>query len=241
VSPGNAARAAEYPLRHQLGHSLVMTALQTVRFIGEWMASGPLLVASALWLIHADRITTLVAPSRARVYLPLCVIGLLLVVPISAFPAYWATGILGQHRTMNTAYFAFLLLWFLALGLWSALGSRSMPAVQTAVRGLRVPLVALLLASLALTHNSYGVGADLVAGRFAAFDREMLERESTLRGCREARGANCAIEAVRTIPASFFVLDISRDARDWVNVAYARYFGLAAVRLNAGRFPEPAR
>ena len=32
------------------------------------------------------------------------------------------------------------------------------------------------------------------------------------------------------IPASFFVLDISADSRDWVNVAYARYFGLARVR-----------
>jgi hypothetical protein len=89
----------------------------------------------------------------------------------------------------------------------------------------------LLLVSLAFTHNSYTLASDLVSGRLIAFDREMLERESTLRECRIAGDTICDIEPIRTIPASFFVLDASRDARYWVNNAYARYFGLTQVRL----------
>jgi hypothetical protein len=218
-----------------------MTSLQTIRFLGDWLSSGPLLVASALWVASADRARSLVDQKHVRMYLAGCLAGLLLVVPMSAFPAYWATGILGQHRTMNTAYFAFLLLWFAGIGLWSASGSRYAAAVRTLGRELRVPLVVLLLASLALTHNSYALGSDFVSGRFAAFDREMLERERALRDCRDTSRTTCDIAAIRAIPASFFVLDIAPAARDWVNVAYARYFGLSEVRLRPDDFSSHVR
>ena len=55
----------------------------------------------------------------------------------------------------------------------------------------------------------------------------MLERERALRDCRDTSRTTCDIAAIRAIPASFFVLDIAPAARDWVNVAYARYFGLS--------------
>jgi hypothetical protein len=230
-APGNVARLAEYPLRHQLRQSLVMTALQTIRFLSAWIASAPLLAASALWLSHAHRLAALVTRSRARVYLPLCLGGLFLVVPLAAFPAYWATGILGQHRTMNTAYFAFLVLWFAGLALWSVSGSRNADAVQIFAFKFRMPLAWLFLMSVVLTHNSYAVASDLVTGRFAAFDHEMHARDRALRECRAAGArATCEVEPIHTVPASFFMLDIAADSSNWVNVAYARYFGLARVR-----------
>ena len=91
----------------------------------------------------------------------------------------------------------------------------------------------MLIAALALTRNSYALGVDFVDGRFAAFHREMAARERTLGECRDQARTSCEIEAIRTKPASFFVLDISADPNDWVNVAYARYFGLTEVRLSA--------
>jgi Family of unknown function (DUF6056) len=230
-SPGNAARAAEFPLRYQVGRSLTLTALQTVRFLATWVSSGPLLIASILWLSQADRLAPVLARDRGRLRLVLCVLGLLLVVPLSAFPAYWATGMLGQHRTMNTAYFAFLILWFTALGLWSASDSVRAGAVRAVAVTFRVPLVLALLVSLALTQNSYAVGADLMSGRFTRFDQAMRQRNLALRHCRDAGRTACEIDPIDAVPASFFVLDISADPRDWVNVAYARYFGLAQVRM----------
>jgi hypothetical protein len=240
-SPGNAARAAEFPLRHQLGRSLMLTALQTVRFLAAWVSSGPLLVASVLWLSQAGRLGPAPELRQRRLHLMLCVAGILLVVPLSTFPAYWATGMLGQHRTMNTAYFAFLILWFIALGLWSAADSARAGAVRAAAVTLRTPLTLVLLMSLALTQNSYAVGADLMSGRFSRFDERMRQRNLTLRHCREAGRATCEIDPIEIAPASFFVLDISADPRDWVNVAYARYFGLAQVRRRPVPFSDHVR
>jgi hypothetical protein len=234
-SPGNAARLGEYPLRHELGRSLAMTALQTARFLATWISSGPLLIASMLWLSHGNRLAP--ALPRGRASLVLCVLGLLVVVPLAAFPAYWTTGVLGQHRTMNTAYFAFLILWFAALGLWSASDSVRANVVGAVAREFRIPLTLVLLVSLALTQNSYAVGSDLLSGRFTRFDQRMRQRNLTLRQCRDAGRATCELDPLDTIPASFFVLDISAEPRDWVNVAYARYYGIAQVRLR----PDPSR
>jgi hypothetical protein len=240
-SPGNAVRLREFPLRHQLGPSLAMTALQTGRFLATWISSGPLLIASMLWLSHANRLAPALPWARSRIGLVLCVLGLLFVVPLTAFPVYWSTGVLGQHRTMNTAYFAFLVLWFTALGLWSALGSTRANAVRAAATDLRSPLTLLLLASLALTQNSYAVGADLMSGRFTRFDQRMRQRHLALRHCRESGAATCELDPVDTVPSSFFVLDISAEPRHWVNVAYARYYGIAQVRLRADRFKDHVR
>jgi hypothetical protein len=234
ASPGNAVRLEQFPLRHQLGRSLAMTALHTVRFLAAWVSSGPLLIASMLWLPHAQRLAPGAALRPRRVHLLLCLFGLVLVVPAAAFPAYWATGVLGQHRTMNIAYFAFLILWFMALGLWSASNSSRACAVGAVAGQLRTPLTVMLLLSLALTQNSYRVGADWLSGRFARFDREMRERDRMLRGCHQAGGASCEIDPISMVPDSFFVLDISANPRDWVNVAYARYYRLTEVRLRPG-------
>jgi hypothetical protein len=213
-----------------------MSALQTVRFAGDWAASGSLLLATVLfaplaaklWGRHAEH------PQRAVQGLWLSLAGLLLVVPISVFPAYWETGILGQHRTVNVAHFVFLVVWFMAVSLWMTgkSTSTSADALRSFGREWRLPLAVVLLAALALTRNSYALGLDFFEGRFTAFDREMTVRERTLDACRRASTATCAIDAIHAKPASFFILDVSADPHDWVNVAYARYFGLAEVRLS---------
>lgn len=228
-SPGNAARLAAYPLRHRLFASLGMTTLQTARFLAEWSTSGPLLVTSAIWIASADRVAASIPRFRARRYLAACTAGILLVVPLAAFPAYWATGILGQHRTIDTAYFAFLLLWFAAVTLWCAAKPEAAAVVAAAVKRARTPLVALLLAALALTHNSYAAGSDLASGRLAAYDRAMQARDVALDACCARRERTCVLAPIGDPPASLLVIDIARSPSDWVNLAYARYFNVPRV------------
>jgi uncharacterized protein DUF6056 len=234
VSPGNVTRQSMFPAHYQFLRSIGMSALQTLRFVSDWASSGSLLLATVVFAPMAAKLWDGRAqnPQRVRQGFWLSVAGLLLVVPVSVFPAYWETGILGQHRTVNTAYFAFLILWFIGVSLWMASGSERASALRSFGHQWRLPLALLLLVALALTRNSYALGLDFVEGRFAAFHREMEARERTLRQCRDAARTSCEIEAIRTKPASFFVLDISPDPHDWVNVAYARYFGLAEVRLS---------
>jgi hypothetical protein len=234
LSPGNGTRQSLFATHYQLARSVGMSAMQTLRFVGDWASSGLLLLATVVFAPMAARLWGRQSQNSRRVPLSLWLSmgGLLLVVPVSVFPAYWETGTLGQHRTVNVAYFAFLVLWFISVSLWMASGSKRANALQAFGREWRLPLALLLLSALALTRNSYALGLDFVDGRFAAFHREMEARERTLGECRDAERTICEIPAVRTKPASFFVLDISADPHDWVNVAYARYFGLAEVRLS---------
>jgi hypothetical protein len=233
LSPGNGARQGMYSTHHQLGRSLGMTALQTLRFTSAWASSGALLLATLLLVPLADGLMHrhLTGPRHAARYLRLSMTGLLLVVPIAVFPAYWETGILGQHRTVNTAYFAFLILWFIAAAMWLASGTRRANAVKLFGHQVRLPLALLLFAALALTGNGYVVGSDLISGRLAAFDREMTGRDDELDACRERGQTTCRIEPIHVRPASFYVVDISPDPANWVNVSYARYFRVREVRL----------
>ena len=232
-SPGNGTRQSMYPAHYQVVRSIGMSALQTLRFAGGWASSGSLLLASAVFAPVADRLCGRLSqyPRLVTQGRWMTAAGLLLVVPISVFPAYWETGILGQHRTINVAYFAFLAVWFIALSLWMASGSPRANALRSFGRAWRPLLASLLIAALALTGNSYALGLDLISARLADFDREQTRRRAALQACRERGEPTCIIGPVQTKPASFFVLDISSDPHDFVNVAYARYFGIAAVRL----------
>lgn len=234
LSPGNAVRRSMYPaVAHHLAHSFGMTALQTLRFSSEWVSSGALLLATVLFLPMAEKWSRRRPqnPHRVTQYLWLLAAGLLLVIPIAVFPAYWETSVLGQHRTVNMAYFAFLILWFIAAAMWVMSGSAKSSIVRAFGDELRLPLALLLLAALALTRNSYALGSDFVSGRLAGFDLEMDRRYAALRACQERGDRTCVIEPIQNKPASFVVLDVSADPSDYVNVAYARYFGLAEVRL----------
>lgn len=241
LSPGNAVRRSFYVgVRHQLGRSLVWTALQSVRFYADWLTSGALLVGTAIFTPAAAELSRRWAhdPARARVWLAALIVAMALIVPIATFPAYWETGTLGQHRTVNAAYFAFLIAWFAATSLWFATGSALAGRLRAFAVAFRTPLAIALLVAVGLTGNSYTLGSELLSGRLAAFNREMAARLSRLQACRDRRQAACGVEPLREAPRSFFVLDIGPDPHDWVNAAYARYFDLDDVHLLNGRSRE---
>jgi hypothetical protein len=120
MAPGNAVRGSMFADTHLLLPSLGMSALQAVHFVGGWVLSPALLASSVLYIpVHhwlkehipgADRMLRLSPwPTAALPFL---------VIMACTFPAYWSTGILGQHRTVNVACLLFIPLWFLNLSQW---------------------------------------------------------------------------------------------------------------------------
>ncbi len=230
LSPGNAAREAMFPDRHQLVRSVAMTGLQTARFLGDWVSNGVVLIASILLASMGIRPARRLAPEpmQQRALLAIALVGIVIVVPVVVFPTYWETGMLGGHRGVNMAFFVFLLLWFFALTLWMT-GSRHADMLQSLGRELRVGLVVLMLVGLTVTRNGYALGFDAIDGQLGRFDMEMRAREAALGSCRSNGELTCTITALQTKPASFVVADVSSDPRNWVNVAYARYYRLSSV------------
>jgi len=238
MSPGNTVRRTLYAaVHHRIGLSLGMTALQTIRFSIEWLSGGALLLATVLFVPLAAKWAAAwpKEPRRAAQIMWLSIAGLMLVIPAAVFPAYWETGMLGQHRTVNSAYFAFLVLWFVAVAMWLVSGSRHARAIEEISHVLRVPLAVLLLAALAFTHNSYALGVDVMSGRLSGFERALASRHAELQACHDRAERACRVSPILTRPASFFFLDVSEDPTDWVNASYARYFDLDEVRLDRSR------
>jgi hypothetical protein len=229
LAPGNAVRSALYPTRHELARSMGWTAIQAVRFTAQWATSGPLLLATLLYIpmgVQMARRSPIFQMNRARARA--LAAGAFATIPAAVFPAYWETGLLGQHRTLSVSYFVFLVLWFAAV---TALLSNQ--RVLESIHWLKSTgprLVAVLfILSLTTTRNGYAVAADVMYGRAAAFDREMVRRYELLEACRRESRDSCAVPRLVNKPESFFVLDLSDDPTNWINAAYAGYFHVRAV------------
>jgi hypothetical protein len=238
LAPGNAVRSAMFPARHQALRSVAMTVVQTVRFAADWSTNGSLLLASLMYLPLGSALVHAAPRVRALGHkhtVLLLLAGTVGVIPLSVFPAYWASGDLGQHRTISVAYFIFLPLWFTTLTAALAAGWLPAPDRWMADRRIQAAAFVLLVLSLGFTHNAHGVAVDFAYGRPAAFDREMSARFSQLRVCSTTPDRPCVIPPLSVKPESFSLPDISSDPNDWVNAGYASYFGLRRVVAGAVR------
>jgi hypothetical protein len=235
VAPGNNVRSAMYTVRHDLARSLVLTALQTSRFGADWATSGPLVLASLLYLPVGASLARRASIFRAMTRFDVAALGVCacLTIPIAVFPPYWATGVLGQHRTTSAMYLVFLLVWFALLTALFAAGALQAPAGLVADRRLRGAAAVFLLGSLTLTHNGYRVALDITSGRAAAFDRQLHARYDALRACSTTRQSPCIIRLLTSRPDAFYIVDVSSDPLNWVNAGYAYYFGTAPDAVRA--------
>ena len=238
LAPGNAVRSAMFPLRHQPLRSIAMTALQTVRFAADWSTAGSMLLATLVYLPLGGELVRATPRIRAlgRRSTALCLFaGTFAIIPLTIFPPYWASGELGQHRTISVAYFLFLPLWFTSLTAALAAGWVSVPEHWLTERRVWHAALILLVLALGFTHNAYGVAADFAYGRPVAFDREMSTRFSHLRACTVTPERPCVIPPLSVKLESFLLPDISSDSSHWVNDAYATYFGLRQVVAGSPR------
>ena len=227
LAPGNAVRGAMFADTGRLFPSLGMSALQAIRFIGTWMLSPALLTFSLLYLpVHGllkDRIPDfgrlLRTPRWFAAAIPL------LLVMACTFPAYWSTGLLGQHRTINVACLFFVPLWFLNLSLWL-----ERPALRHLAH-LRLPpralALTLLLAVLGLnaTRNGLAAHLDLITGRAADYDRVMTGREAAVREAAEDPAATVMFTRLERPPLTLPSYEEQGALRSWMLHCEARYFG----------------
>ena len=231
-APGNEVRSAFYPERHVLPRSVGMSLLQTARFSFEWMTCPGLLLLSVIWWMshrHLAQRFPLIGygfgldPWKS-------VPALFAVVFLCVFPAYWSTGILGQHRTANVACFFFLPLWFVNLSVFAArFGGTVLRLHDTDRRHVTAALLLLIALDLGFTGNSGNAIKDLVTGRAERSDEQLWRRYDLLREAAKSPQRIATIPFIEDPPKSLYVLDL-RDRRFLVNQDYARWFGLNEVR-----------
>ncbi len=222
MAPGNAVRAEHFPERGQVLHTVFWGGLQTARFIATWVTEPALLMASVLW-VTLDRRLSLTLRWNLPVWWVLAVlVGLVWL--LMALP-YWATGILGQHRTVNVACFVFLPGWLLFLSMalrrarWADvighLGSQRMQRWTWA----------LFVGALFLVGSGRRVGMDLLDGRLAHFDAGVMERYGAIQQAIASGEKELHLSAIQPMPRSLRILDAGPDPEHWGNSSLVRYFG----------------
>jgi hypothetical protein len=221
-SPGNAGRSMQFDGDHRLLYSVAFSLLQFIRFFCEWISSLPLFIASFFYILIHEELKNKSILFKNSFYLsPYTTLALMpIVIFICVFPPYWSTGLLGQHRTVNVAYFLFVFVWFINLCAWM----NKIERVELKMRmQIKKSLFLLMMISFIATKNGYTSVMDLLKGKAAEYDRQMSERFEQMKNADESQTGIIYFPPL-TKPVSLFVLDITDDTASWLNMGYTEYF-----------------
>jgi hypothetical protein len=235
-SPGNAIRAADFPLRHDLLRSIDGSLSTGLKILWIWISNPVLIISTMLAPFAITRLLQLSGRSFA-VSWPL--IAALLVctfaIPVVLqFPAWWAMGGWPPARTVDTIYFLFLVSWFVSVG---AVTIRYVGR-STDVRQPYHPYAAVAVLVLSVLFSFAAVESK--AFRLAKTDlfelarpyHDYLNRRYEQIEQALANGQRYLVVAdyQQEYPRTIYFNDIMRDPEHWRNVCYADYFGLEKIR-----------
>ncbi|MGV3636020.1 MAG: DUF6056 family protein, partial [Flavobacteriales bacterium] len=242
VAPGNATREALFPLRHDAWRTLTYSVAQTGRFTLLWIA---VLALPSIFFIAFLRkgIEQGVIRPFARPLDKWLVLAIpFALVFVSMVVTYWPTGLLGQYRTLNMAQFYFIPAWFFALAVWDQAVFRKGPWFLEHPNPALVQWAFVLLCTTFLWKGRDGrVTDDLLSGRMVRYDQGMKARyEAVSRASGPMNDRHFDFVPAEQ-PTSLVILPLDTSAGHWMNQSYAKYFGVAGVRVNSAQLPVPAQ
>ncbi|HWB65047.1 MAG TPA: DUF6056 family protein [Chitinophagales bacterium] len=222
LAPGNWARNSMLNTPHLFFHSVFYAALQTFRFTGKWVFSVPLLGLSLIVLANPQTIkNTFALNFDYRFIIAL----LLLTVFTGAFLPYFATGILGQHRTINYVFFFFIFWWlWLLVSLSVKFSLHQKMQVITGGSNTFVIAVACIIVMM-ITGN----GGKIIRSKpesFRAYSKEFMQRQKAI-----IANPGLPVQPLKNMPAVFTITDTRADSTWWVDKCTKYFYTGTAIRL----------
>ena len=222
-APGNSVRSTYFDdVSHQFYRSFFMSVSQVIRFVIV-LNSGFLIFISALILYFIiPSLKYLIQFQNRKFYLFIIPIILFILLYISIFPAYWTTGIMGQHRTVNFAFFISIPLMFY----WYLIFINFFEAffIKIKIRLNSFLIIILLLSCLFLTKNFKGVFMDICYAKQLKFDQENNERYQVIEYQLNHKKKDVYLKKIKTHPFSIFIYDLDKDPNHLANIGYQRYW-----------------
>jgi hypothetical protein len=213
-SPGNFVRSVEFENRYSLLHSLLYATLQTIRFLAKWMLNVPFVLLSAVVIANASKLK-----NNVQADYRLLLVAILAIVFCGSFLPYFATGVLGQHRTINYVFFFFILLW--PLFLLSVSERFNVPDKLQLLSKANVvaPLLITSTLLLAITGNGVKLLADFKHHTFDRYEATFYKRQADI-----VQNPDKPIEKLGTVPATFTIVDVRSDTAWWVDKCMKKYY-----------------
>lgn len=228
-APGNAIRSALFDAKHQLFHSIIYSVAQTARFNLSFLGLAVILT-SIIWVYNLEKLSERSIVIRNSFGMTWKNSWLLLLVPIfiSAFPAYWSTGILGQHRTINVACFFWIFAWFANLTVWfNALQAKSLFRKKIFAFGL----IVFLIPNFIVRKDHFQLLSDIIEKRYETHSNVMEERWKRMENCKKLNeGALIYLPIDSSQCKTLDVLPLY-EPEHWMNEGYAIFCGCEHVRI----------
>jgi hypothetical protein len=230
LAPGNAQRGSFFTGNYHIVHSLYMTGLQIIRFFLKWISFPPLLLASLLFIPIGQKLydTSSLFQKLAGLKLWQVFFLLCLIIFLCVFPAYWGTGILGQHRTLNTACFFFILLWLVFVFILSKRFNITQHVLAMPDK-MKYWVTIIFITCLLISGNSGRALFEFGTGQITGFNNELNERYTKLETAKQQGIKSVTLPTLKNRPTSLFVLDIQSGCDHWMNKSYALYFKVEQV------------
>ena len=152
------------------------------------------------------------------------------------FPAWWAMGGWAPARSIDAAYFVFLVSWFMTAGgicIYFMNSGRLIPDLGThfPVNAVILLVISIVFTMAVINSNSYQL-AQLDRSRHAEpWDKYMKQRYALIEhAVSEGRTSLLVPDYEQTYPRTIYFNDIMYNSRDWRNACYAKYFGLQRIK-----------
>ncbi len=222
-SPGNTVRSNEFSGHFNLLHSLLYAALQTTRFISSWILSVPFIGISILVIAYADKIQrNFIKQFDYRLIL----FTLLFTVFTGAFIPYYATGILGQHRTINYVFFYFILLW-----LWFLVSLSEKFSLVQVFSFLKLGNIAFHIAIVCIifmvfSSTGRAIIFDFSNNRFTDYKKDFVLRQAEI-----IAHPDSPVKPLAHVPNTFKITDTRADSTWWVNKCMKKYYTETGLEL----------
>jgi hypothetical protein len=237
-SPGNAIRAADFPLRHDFSRSLEGSLSVGLKILWLWVSS-PVLIASSLLLPFA--VSGLMRTSGRTFSVSKTMLAVLIsvtfVMPVLLqFPAWWSMGGWPPPRTVDAIYFLFLVSWYLTVGAFTVrylCNDKWCPLLQpnNPVSAVALLLLTGLFTAVVLDSKAYQLARTDLFHLAPPYHDYLNARYQQIEQAKAAGQKYLAVADYRQeLPRTIFFNDIMHDPEDWRNACYASYFGLEKIR-----------
>ena len=247
-SPGNAIRAADFPLRHDLPRSINGSLSVGLKILWIWISSPVLLISSLLAPFALSRLLVLsgrsfIVSNSLIAALVLCTVTMPVVLQ---FPAWWAMGGWPPARTVDAIYFLFLVGWFLSVGAITVRllgGGEAEPVKQhnSPYVAMSLLILSVLFSVAVVGNNAFRLAKTDLFELARPYHAYLNQRYEQIEQALANEQRDLVVEDYQgEYPRTIFFNDIMHDPDHWRNVCYADYFGLEKIkkehyRRNSGR------
>lgn len=221
LSPGNFVRRNYFPHRFDVLYSAYYSLLQTFRFTAQWCLSFHFAAISFFAISIAPAIK---ADWLKQTNWKIIVALLYITIFCGSFLPYFATGILGQHRTINYVFLFAIPLW-----VWLLIAFSHQFQVEDYITQFTkkfAPIIAACLLVTPLTGNGVVLANDIIQFNFVFYEMGFEMRQKSL-----LAEPNQPVPPIGQIPESFKIVDAKADRDYWVDKCIANFYRETKLEL----------